>query len=71
MPTAEKAMPPTSSATMSMLMAASDQPRLVVSEPIGSLRGAWQEVPEGTCVIVRNGREEQHPFVPTVLEPVG
>jgi predicted glutamine amidotransferase len=49
----------------------SDDARLVVSEPLGSLRGAWQEVPEGTCVIVRNGRQEQVPFVPTVLEPVG
>jgi hypothetical protein len=28
-------------------------------------------VPEGTCVVVRNGQEEQHPFGPTVLEPVG
>ena len=49
----------------------SDDARLVVSEPLGGLRGAWQEVPEGTCVVVRNGQEEQRPFVPTVLEPVG
>jgi predicted glutamine amidotransferase len=49
----------------------SDDARLVVSEPLGGLRGAWHEVPEGTCVVVRNGREEQHPFQPTVLEPTG
>ena len=45
----------------------SDDARLVVSEPLGGLRGAWREVPEGTCVVVRNGQEEQHPFTPTVL----
>jgi glutamine amidotransferase len=48
-----------------------DDARMVVSEPLGGLRGAWREVPEGTCVVVRKGREEQRPFVPTVLEPVG
>ena len=31
----------------------SDDARLVVSEPLGSLRGAWREVPESTCVIIR------------------
>jgi predicted glutamine amidotransferase len=49
----------------------SDDARLVVSEPLGGLRGAWHEVPEGTCVIVRNGREEQLPFAPSVLAPMG
>jgi len=49
----------------------SDDARLVVSEPLGGLRGAWREVPESTCVVVRNGQEEQRPFAPTVLEPVG
>jgi predicted glutamine amidotransferase len=49
----------------------SDDARMVVSEPLGGLRGAWREVPESTCLVVRNGREEQHPFAPTVLEPVG
>jgi predicted glutamine amidotransferase len=47
----------------------SDDARLVVSEPLGDLRGAWREVPESTCVVVRNGAEELRPFVPTVLEP--
>jgi glutamine amidotransferase len=49
----------------------SDDARVVVSEPLGGLRGAWREVPEGTCVVVRNGQEEQRPFAPTALEPVG
>jgi predicted glutamine amidotransferase len=49
----------------------SDDARLVVSEPLGGLRGAWREVPEGTCVVVRNGREEQLPFAPSVLTPMG
>jgi predicted glutamine amidotransferase len=54
-----------------VLHAVPDDARLVVSEPLGGLRGAWKEVPEGTCVVVRNGQGEQHPFGPTVLEPVG
>jgi predicted glutamine amidotransferase len=49
----------------------SDDARLVVSEPLGGLRGAWREVPEGTCVVVRRGQEEQRPFAPTVLEAAG
>ena len=43
----------------------SDDARLVVSEPLGNLRGAWQEVPESTCVVVRDGRETMHEFVPS------
>jgi glutamine amidotransferase len=42
----------------------SDDSRLVVSEPLGGLRGAWREVPESTYVVVRGGSEELHPFVP-------
>ena len=48
----------------------SDDARLVVSEPLGGLKGAWHEVPEGSCLVVRNGQETQLPFAPTVLEPV-
>jgi len=48
-----------------------DDARVVVSEPLGGLRGAWREVPEGTCVVVRDGREELRPFGPAVLEPAG
>ena len=47
----------------------SDDTRLIVSEPLGDLRGAWREVPESTCVVVRGGTEELVPFAPAV--PVG
>jgi glutamine amidotransferase len=43
----------------------SDDARLVVSEPLGDLRGAWREVPESTCLIVKGGREERQDFSPT------
>jgi glutamine amidotransferase len=49
----------------------SDDARLVVSEPLGGLRGAWREVPESTCIVIRHGQEELSAFAPTVLEPVG
>lgn len=42
----------------------SDQTRLVVSEPLGDLKGAWQEVPEGSCLVVQDGEEEVRPFAP-------
>lgn len=43
----------------------SDDARLVVSEPLGNLRGAWREVPESTCLVVRGGHEELREFSPT------
>ena len=45
--------------------------RIVVSEPLGDLRGAWREVPESTCIVLRDGREELRPFEPTVLVASG
>ena len=42
----------------------SDDTRVVVSEPLGDLRGAWREVPESTCVMVGGGSEELTPFRP-------
>jgi len=42
----------------------SDDARLVVSEPLGDLRGAWREVEESSCVVVSGGREELLPFSP-------
>ncbi|MGW3036670.1 class II glutamine amidotransferase [Streptomyces sp. NPDC001178] len=41
-----------------------DDARLVVSEPVGDLPGAWIEVPEATYGVVGKGREELLPFVP-------
>jgi predicted glutamine amidotransferase len=42
----------------------SDDARLVVSEPLGDLRGAWHEVPESSCLVVQAGREELLEFSP-------
>ena len=39
--------------------------RIIVSEPLGDLPGAWNEVPESTCGIVHDGQDELRPFVPT------
>ncbi|GGZ64630.1 class II glutamine amidotransferase [Streptomyces subrutilus] len=42
----------------------SEETRLVVSEPLGDLPGAWHEVPESTYGIVQPGADELLPFVP-------
>jgi glutamine amidotransferase len=43
----------------------SDESRAVVSEPLGDLVGAWNEVPESHVGIVRPGADELRPFVPS------
>jgi glutamine amidotransferase len=47
-----------------LLQEASDDARLVVSEPIGNLPGAWIEIPESSCGIVRKGEERVAAFEP-------
>ena len=42
----------------------SDESRLVVSEPLGDLEGAWNEVPESSWGVIRLGQDELHPFTP-------
>ena len=42
----------------------SDETRLVVSEPLGDLEGAWNEVPEASWGVVQEGQDELHPFAP-------
>jgi glutamine amidotransferase len=42
----------------------SDESRLVVSEPLGDLRGAWNEVPEAHFGVVHEGQDELRPFTP-------
>ncbi|MEU3844753.1 class II glutamine amidotransferase [Streptomyces sp. NPDC028635] len=42
----------------------SDETRLVVSEPLGELVGAWNEVPESSYGVVQPGRDALHPFRP-------
>ena len=38
--------------------------RLVVSEPLGDLPGAWNEIPESSAGVVRPGRDQLQEFVP-------
>jgi hypothetical protein len=45
-----------------VLLEVSDDTRLVVSEPIGDLPGAWAEVPEASCGVVGRGNDELMPF---------
>jgi len=42
----------------------SDETRLVVSEPLGDLEGAWNEVPESSWGVVRAGQDDLRPFAP-------
>jgi predicted glutamine amidotransferase len=42
----------------------SDEDRIVVSEPLSDLPGAWLEVPEATALIVQPGADERLPFRP-------
>jgi predicted glutamine amidotransferase len=42
----------------------SDETRVVVSEPLGDLPGAWNEVPESHVGIVQPGDDELRPFAP-------
>jgi predicted glutamine amidotransferase len=46
------------------LAALSDETRVVASEPLGDLPGAWNEVPEAHVGIVRPGADELRPFAP-------
>ena len=43
----------------------SDETRVVVSEPLGDLPGAWNEVPESHVGIVQPGSDELRPFMPS------
>jgi predicted glutamine amidotransferase len=42
----------------------SDESRLVVSEPLGDLAGAWNEVPESSWGVIREGQDDLQPFTP-------
>jgi glutamine amidotransferase len=44
--------------------ALSEETRLVVSEPLGDLPGAWNEVPESSWGVIQEGDDEMHPFLP-------
>jgi predicted glutamine amidotransferase len=42
----------------------SDESRLIVSEPIRDLPGAWNQVPESSYGVIQEGQDELHPFKP-------
>ena len=44
----------------------SDEDRIVVSEPIADLPGVWNEIPDGSALIVQPGADEPRPFRPSV-----
>jgi predicted glutamine amidotransferase len=46
------------------LQTLSDEDRVIVSEPLGDLPGAWVEVPESTALIRQPGPDEQRLFRP-------
>jgi predicted glutamine amidotransferase len=41
-----------------------DESRIIVSEPLGDLPGAWNEVPESSYGVVQEGEDELRPFRP-------
>jgi predicted glutamine amidotransferase len=45
-----------------------DESRLVVSEPLGSLVGAWNEVPESSWGVIQPGSDELNTFTPTEVK---
>ncbi|MGW1273159.1 class II glutamine amidotransferase [Streptomyces sp. NPDC002491] len=49
---------------MAFLREVSDETRLIVSEPLGDLPGAWNKVPESTYGVVQPGQDEIVHFTP-------
>ncbi|MGZ8311518.1 MAG: class II glutamine amidotransferase [Allosphingosinicella sp.] len=49
---------------ISIFQTLTDESRLIVSEPIGDLAGAWNEVPASTYAMIRDGEDEINPFTP-------
>ncbi len=49
---------------LEILSKVGDETRLVVSEPLRDLPGAWNEVPESSCGVVQAGQDELRPFQP-------
>jgi glutamine amidotransferase len=47
-----------------LLRELSDRARLVVSEPLGDLAGAWNEVPESTYGVISRDGDRMAPFTP-------
>ena len=51
---------------LEILNVVNDEARLIVSEPLRDLKGAWNEVPESSYGIVQPGPDELHAFTPRV-----
>jgi predicted glutamine amidotransferase len=49
---------------LEVLQLVSDESRIIVSEPLGDLTGAWNEVPESSYGVVQDGDDELRPFQP-------
>jgi len=47
----------------------SDESRLIVSEPLRDIPGAWNEVPESSYGVVQPGQDELHAFTPRAPSP--
>jgi len=47
-----------------------EESRLVVSEPLGDLPGAWNEVPESSYGVAQPGQDEMHTFEPIAAAAV-
>jgi glutamine amidotransferase len=47
-----------------ILQSVSEETRLVVSEPLGALPGAWNEVPESSYGVIQDGQDLMAPFQP-------
>jgi predicted glutamine amidotransferase len=49
---------------LEVLQLVSDETRIIVSEPLGDLTGAWNAVPESSYGVVQDGEDELRPFRP-------
>ena len=49
---------------LEVLNALGDEARLIVSEPLRDLEGAWNEVPESSAGVIQPGQDEVRPFNP-------
>jgi glutamine amidotransferase len=54
---------------LEVLASLSEESRLIVSEPLRELPGAWNEVPESSYGVVQPGQDELRPFRPRVPAP--
>ncbi len=51
------------------IIAAGDDAFLVLSEPLIDVQGVWEEIPEATILMARNGQIDHKRFVPRMPEP--